>query len=256
MRNFKTVIFLDNHVGNTACEFLLKNYFEQLKVIVTKNKNKDILKIIKKYSFPIENLIFDIDLYSSFFIAKLKLIKPDIILLAWWPDIIKEPVLSIPTIGCVNFHPSFLPYNKGKHYNFWTIIEETPFGVTLHLADKGIDSGGILFQKKITKTWEDTGESLYHKARKEILKLFYESYPKLISGNFEIQNQKKEEGSFHYAKELDDASEIFLDKNYTGKDLLNIIRARTFPPFPAAYFYDENGEKYDVRIKITKSDNI
>ena len=52
-------------------------------------------------------------------------------------------------------------------------------------------------------------------------------------------------------KEIDYASFIELSREYKAKDLLNIIRARTFAPFPAAYFY-YNNEKYEVRVQINK----
>lgn len=44
---------------------------------------------------------------------------------------------------------------------------------------------------------------------------------------------------------------IHLEEEYRARDLLNKIRARTFEPFPAAYFM-EDGEKYEVRVTIQK----
>lgn len=85
-------------------------------------------------------------------------------ILAWWSYVLKENLIRIPRIGCLNFYPSFLPYNRGKHYNFWTIVEGNPFGVSQHSVDQGIDTGDIAYQSRIAKTWEDTGEALYHKA--------------------------------------------------------------------------------------------
>ena len=61
-------------------------------------------------------------------------------------------------------------------------------------------------------------------------------------------------GSFHYAKEIDPASEIDLEKEYKAKELLNLLRARTFPPYPSCYFY-YNGERYCVTVSIKKEKN-
>jgi methionyl-tRNA formyltransferase len=63
-----------------------------------------------------------------------------------------------------------------------------------------------------------------------------------------------DKGSTHYARELDPASKIDLDKEYKCIDLLNLLRARTFSEMPACYFYDD-GKKYEVRISIKEVEN-
>lgn len=254
MTEFDIAVFADGIVGEKTVYYLLKNHREHLKFIVLRNESSKILSLCSEFSFK-ENLVFfNSDLYLDSTIDKIKKFPIDYILLAWWPYIVKQPYLSIPKIGVLNFHPSYLPYNRGKHYNFWTIVEETPFGVSIHFVDESIDGGDIIFQKRIDKTWEDTGGTLYQKAQDAMFELFVESYPLIVSGKYERKKQNKDEGSFHYSKELDIASQIFLEKEYRAKDLINLLRARTFPPYPACYFFTENGEKYEVRINIKKVD--
>ena len=134
-------------------------------------------RMIRASGIEPARVIYSNALYEESIIAHLKELQLDLGILAWWPYIIKEPVLDIPRIGILNFHPSYLPYNRGKHYNFWTIVEDTPFGVTLHFIDKDIDSGEIAFQSRIPKTWEDTGKTLYEKAQSAIVQLFIDNFP-------------------------------------------------------------------------------
>jgi methionyl-tRNA formyltransferase len=42
---------------------------------------------------------------------------------------------------------------------------------------------------------------------------------------------------------------IDLDDTYTARHLLNILRARTFPPYAAAYFW-QDGKKVFVRVQL------
>jgi len=42
-----------------------------------------------------------------------------------------------------------------------------------------------------------------------------------------------------------------LNGNYTGREILNLLRARTFTGHPACYF-NEDGVKYEVRIDIRR----
>lgn len=63
--------------------------------------------------------------------------------------IISESVLRHFPLKAVNLHISFLPYARGAHPNFWSIVEGSPTGVTIHLLDKGLDTGNILFQREV-----------------------------------------------------------------------------------------------------------
>ena len=38
---------------------------------------------------------------------------------------------------------------QGAHPNFWSFYDNTPSGVTIHLIDAGIDTGDVLYQKKL-----------------------------------------------------------------------------------------------------------
>jgi methionyl-tRNA formyltransferase len=194
------------------------------------------------------------DLSRPEVVEELRQRAPDLGILAWWPHIVRQPVLSIPRLGFLNFHPSLLPYNRGKNPNFWSLIEETTFGVTIHWVDDEVDHGDIAFQKRIDKGWEDTGESLYRKALTEIVRLFVDSYPDIRRGAIPRIPQDHGLATFHRASELDSASRLDLDSNHRVRDLLNRLRARTFPPHPACWFVD-NDERYEVRISITKVEN-
>ena len=176
----------------------------------------------------------------------------DLGLLGWWPYIVKDDVLSLATRGYLNFHPSYLPYNRGKNPNFWTLVEGTPFGVTLHWVDGTVDGGDIAFQRKIEKTWEDNGQTLYEAGVKEIISLFDENFSLIAAGDIPRLPQQ-EQTRVHYAKELGPASQIDLDKTTTARELLNLLRARTFAGFPACRFTDDGGT-YEVRVEIRKAD--
>jgi len=207
-------------------------------------------RIVAESGVTDPELIFSSDaLRETATLARLRALKLDLIVLAWWPYILKRELIEIPRLGCLNFHPSFLPYNRGKHYNFWAIVEGAPFGVTLHWVEEEVDCGDIAFQSAIQTTWEDTGATLYHKAQEEIVRLFKEKFPEIQAGRIPRVPQDLSQGSFHRATELDEASRIELDKSYIARDLLNVLRARTFPPHPAAWFTD-NGKRYEARIDI------
>jgi methionyl-tRNA formyltransferase len=246
-------IFGDKFVGKKTVEYLFTTYREHVKFLCVTDESSELIDTAIKMKFP-RDLIFIYNILTEHDkIEYLRKFEVDYIILAWWPYIVREAILSLPKKMILNFHPSFLPYNKGKNYNFWTIIEDTPYGVTIHAVDKSIDGGDIIFQRNIEKSWEDTGKTLFEKAQLAMIDLFIESYPKIIASDYVEKKQNYKEGTFHKAKELEPASQIFLDTEYKAKDLLNLLRARTFPPYPACYFFSDE-QKYEVRIDIRKVD--
>jgi len=245
-------LFADGSVGLKSLQFMLRHHKEDIHSVVVYKDDSLVLEELTRQAFNPETIFVfskgrEQDLLNFLRPAP----APEFIILAWWPMIVKRDLISLPSKGVVNFHPSLLPHNRGKHYNFWTLVEETPFGVTLHLVNEDIDAGDILFQKAIAKSWEDTGESLYYKAQEAIVELFETSYPKLKAGDYRPVPQDLEAGTFHLSKELEGASTIVLDKTYTARELMNLLRARTFYPHPGCRFTDATGT-YQVRINIEK----
>ncbi|WP_052265200.1 formyltransferase family protein [Ruegeria sp. ANG-R] len=99
---------------------------------------------------------------------------------------------KIESLGCpiINLHISYLPYNRGAHPNFWSFFDGTPAGVTIHLIDEGIDTGPILFQKRVVFTANEiTFAQTYDRLFKEIEALFIGRLPAIIAGNWTEQEQ-------------------------------------------------------------------
>jgi len=191
------------------------------------------------------------DLISEEAIRLLRTLELDLGILAWWPRIVGPELRALARLGFLNFHPSLLPWNRGKDPNFWALVEQAPFGVTLHFIDAGIDSGDIAFQQTIDVSWEDTGETLYRKAQREIVALFARNLDRILAADIPRLPQDPSKGSFHRRDELERASEIRLDATYEAAELLNLLRARTFSGRPAAWF-SSGEEEFEVRVDIRR----
>ncbi len=117
--------------------------------------------------------------------------------------IISEIILNLFKDRAINLHISFLPFNRGADPNFWSFLENTPKGVTIHMLDKGVDTGKIIFQKEIFFTSKN--ESLlssYEKLHQTILDLFFENWEKIKTKNFKLSKQIGT-GSFHALKDIE-----------------------------------------------------
>ena len=194
----------------------------------------------------------NVNVNEASFIDLLKQRGIDIVILAWWPTIVKTAALSAVNIGWINHHNSLLPHNRGKHPYYWSIVENRPYGVTLHLIDENIDEGQILIQKELPVSIMDTGESIYGSSIRAIIQLFKDFYPRIVSGDIQPIDRSEEPGPFHWAREIEEHSCIDLDAQYKAIELINIIRARTFTNGNSAYFRHE-GKKYLVKMTIQEA---
>ena len=104
------------------------------------DKSKDVKATIKKYKIKIIELENSINHKKS--ICKISKLKPDLIF--------KREIINLPKIGIFNLHSSLLPKYRGLMPTFWALKNNEKYaGVSLFLVDEGIDSGPIIFQKKI-----------------------------------------------------------------------------------------------------------
>jgi methionyl-tRNA formyltransferase len=95
--------------------------------------------------------------------------------------IISEDIIKAKGNRVLNLHISYLPYNRGSHPNYWSFVEGTPSGVTIHLVAKGLDTGDILLQKEINfDTKIETFSSSYKKLIEQIEHLFMDNYSNLM----------------------------------------------------------------------------
>ena len=95
-----------------------------------------------------------------------------------------------------------MPWNRGAHPNFWSFYEATPSGVTIHLIDEGIDTGPIIFQKKILfNPKKFTFAQTYQLLINEIETLFIEKIYKIINGDY-VSYPQSHEGTYHLKNDL------------------------------------------------------
>ena len=117
--------------------------------------------------------------------------------------LIKKEIIDYLPKKIINLHPSFLPWNRGYHPNYWSIKEGTPHGVTLHFIDEDIDTGDIIAQTRLNYSEEDTLKTSYERLRRFMVELFRTCWPYVSEIKMVGTRQKRSEGTLHYKKDFD-----------------------------------------------------
>ena len=114
--------------------------------------------------------------------------------------IIRQDVIDLFPKKIINLHISFLPWNRGADPNFWSFLENTPKGVTIHYVDAGLDTGDILFQRELKFQPNDTLKTSYEKLQATMVQLFKENWNCIKTGTCEPKKQTTA-GTSHRVKD-------------------------------------------------------
>ena len=232
----RIVLLANNVVGQRVAEWLKQQDANVIGVVVhppEAAKCRD--GILKTLGLP-ESCQFDgAAINSQPAQAWLKELQPDLLLSVWFRYIIRRPILDIPRLGCLNLHPAYLPYNRGTYTNVWSIVEGTPAGVTLHFMDECIDTGDIVAQKQVSVTPTDTSETLLSKLVDVAPQVLIEAWPQIMEGCIPRRTQDPASGTTHRDRDIPELDRIDPTRTFTAQELVDLLRARTFPPYKGAY---------------------
>jgi phosphoribosylglycinamide formyltransferase-1 len=102
----------------------------------------------------------------------------ELVVLAGFMRVLHEPMLKGFPRRIINIHPSLLPKFPGlEAWRQALVAGEAVTGCTVHYVDEQIDHGGILAQKEVAISPNDTAESLH--ARIQVVE--HELYPAVIA---------------------------------------------------------------------------
>lgn len=159
------------------------------------------------------------------------------------------PRRLIENVTCINFHPGLNPYNRGWYPQVFSIINGLPVGATVHLMDAEVDHGEIIAQQRVDIDKSDTSLDVYRKVIAAEKTLLHTHVINIIDGQY-TTTQPMGEGNYNGIQDYNALCKLDLTSVATLEEHLNLLRATTHGDFKNAYFTDEKGKKYFVRIII------
>jgi len=177
----------------------------------------------------------------------LRFYEPDVLICTAFPWRIPAEALGVPTIACVNGHPSLLPKYRGPTPFGWAVRNgETEIGMTYHVMDETFDTGGILAQASVPLAEDEDLESLWPKLGEAASKILPEVFDRLSRGDM---GDPQGEGTYQSLFEDEFA---VLDTSKPAEEVHRQVRAWRVTPFGLAGrgpFIDRDG----TRVRVAKS---
>ncbi|MCF6279257.1 MAG: formyl transferase [Flavobacteriaceae bacterium] len=119
-------------------------------------------ELSKRYDFEVEPVVDSNNIFISTtindpkVIDHVKKINPDLIIVNG-TRIIKKTIIDGVGVPMINMHVGVTPKYRGVHGGYWALANNDAenCGVTAHLIDPGIDTGGVISQRTIEITKKD-----------------------------------------------------------------------------------------------------
>lgn len=170
----------------------------------------------------------------------------DLVISYLFPKRIKEALIGLGRLGCINFHPAPLPdYKSRAGYNTAILEQRKEFGVSVHYIDsEKFDAGPIIDVLRWPINPEcETVLTLEQATQKKLIELFQATLSRFVAGEA-ITTTANLGGLYLTAKQLEALKEVNLEGD-SLEEINRKIRAFFFPPYTGAYI-SIGGEKFTL----------
>jgi methionyl-tRNA formyltransferase len=143
---------------------------------------------------------------------------------------IREPLISLGRVGCLNFHPAPLPDYRGVGGYNVAILEGLPsWGVSCHFVDESFDTGDLVDVERFAIDPDgETAFSLDVASQERLIGLFERVMGLALAGE-PLPHTPQGEGRYVSRAEFEELRLV-----RPGDDLDRKLRAFWYPPWPGA----------------------
>jgi len=167
------------------------------------------------------------------FLEVFRKMSPDMVVLAAFGQILPGEIITQPSLGCLNVHPSLLPRYRGAAPINWALINgEKKTGVTIMMMDEGVDTGDILLQEEAGIEDEEIYDELHDRLSWMGAELILRAVEGVTEGT--LQRRPQDSSGVSYAPRLTGETG-HIDWNRNSREIVNLIRGLS--SFPGAYSY-------------------
>ncbi|MBP2650176.1 MAG: Methionyl-tRNA formyltransferase [Firmicutes bacterium] len=186
------------------------------------------------------------------FVAELKALNPDIIIVVAFGQILSSAILELPKLGCINVHASLLPAYRGAAPIHWAVINgEQVTGVTTMYMDVGLDTGDMILKEEIPISADQTTGELYEQLNLLGAELLAKTIELIATGEAPRTVQDNSQAS--YAKLLTRETES-INWQASAQQVHNLVRGLN--PWPGAYCHHDGKNLKVWRTRVESAQTV
>ena len=156
--------------------------------------------------------------------------QPDLLISAYFTQILKQPLIDLPTVGVLNIHPGWLPQYRGAMCYFWVLRNnESHAGVSVHWIDAGIDTGRLLARRKIRLNMRSTQERVLYLSAVIGSRLLQRIGRQLLANETPLSIDVSNETAHYYSmpQEADYKSYAQQHRFFRIRDIMSLLYCRS-----------------------------
>lgn len=160
-------------------------------------------------------------------------LSPDLFFVIGLSQIVPAPLLSVPRLGNIGFHPTVLPAGRGRAPIAWLLLQEDFGAANFFLMSEGVDDGPLFVQEKFPVTDTDNAATIEQKILLAIDAALDRWLPELARGIWNPIPQDEAAATYYGKRGPEDG---WIDWSRSATEIDKIIRASA-PPHPGAYTF-------------------
>lgn len=165
-------------------------------------------------------------------VERIAQMRPDLILSAYYRNMISTKVLALAPLGAFNMHGSLLPRYRGRAPINWAVLHGEPrIGMTLHRMVREPDAGAIVDQEGVDIGPRDTAEQAFRKVLPCARRVLARQIDALLAGTARETPQDESQATYFGGRKPEDGR---IDWSRPSVQIFNLVRAVT-DPYPGAF---------------------
>jgi len=235
MNRPRILLFAYSEIGTECLEFLLERGANVVALITHPDSATEKIwfrtpaEVARRAGIPVHT---PESVNSPEWRERIALFAPDLILSAYYRQMIGTRVLAVAPLGAFNLHGSLLPKYRGRAPLNWAILQgESRIGLTLHRMIGRADAGAIVDQAAVELDPRDTAEQAFRKVLPLVRVIFARQIDALLRGTARETPQDETQATYFGARTPEDGR---IDWQQPTTRIFNLIRAVT-DPYPGAF---------------------
>lgn len=182
-------------------------------------------------------------------VAALRELRPDLLVVAAYGQILSRDVLAVPPHGGINVHASLLPKYRGAAPIAWAIYHgEKQTGVTIIKMSVSLDAGDMLAQETIDIGADETAGEVEARLAPLGARLALQVIEQIENGT--VQGRKQDPSQVTKAPKLKKEHGL-IDWGRSAEQVCNQIRA--VQPWPTPYTFWHRSGQPSLRLLVLRA---
>ncbi len=241
------LIFAGNGRRGSACLQALLVSVHEPQVVIAHIGATEVPELARSAGLPV---LTPGDVNDLALISALRDYDADLVVLAGYGQIVKQQLIALTPLGCLNLHAGRLPQYRGSSPLNWALLRgESEVTLSVIQVDEGVDTGDVLAERSFPISPVDTIADLHELANATFPDLLLETLDRASRGVLTPRRQDESDAAYFPLRFPDDG--LILWDLVTAEVAHNTIRALT-DPYPGAFTFHGSRRLRILRSRLTE----